>query len=309
MAQAKKLYDSLIIGGGPAGISAAIYLGRFNRSVLVIDAENTGRWHTHEINENYLGFPDGIPTITLRELGKKQAEKFGAVFVKDTIIETSVSQHHFVCRGATGTYQSKTLIIATGVTDNYPHFPALSECLGNSVFWCITCDGHKTIDKRVLIVGASEEALTTALQFLNYTHTITIVTNTDPGEWKISEELRARLRKHHIPVHEGKIIDVVSENGFLASVSLTNGETIPVDFLFNLQEARPNVELARQLGVATDAKGYILTENEQRTNVPRVYAAGDVTKAFAHQIVTAAHEGATAAQTANYELYHEYQKE
>jgi thioredoxin reductase (NADPH) len=305
----KKEYDCVIVGGGPAGISAAIYLGRFNRSVLVIDSENTGRWHTHEINENYLGFPDGIPTIRLRELGKQQAEKFGAVFIKDTVTVALKQQHHFICRGETGEYQAKTLLLATGVTDNYPQFPALKECLGNSLFWCITCDGHKTIDKHVLIVGASEEALTTALQFLNYTHKITIVTNTEPGEWKISDVLRERLQKHAIPVHEGKIAHVASDQGFIISVSLTTGEVLPTDFMFNLQEAVPNIDLARQLSVATDAKGYILTENEQRTNIPRLYAAGDVTKAFAHQIVTAAHEGATAAQTANYELYHSYQKE
>lgn len=302
------VYDCVIIGGGPAGISAAIYLARFNRRVLVVDSEATGRWKTHEINENYLGFPEGIATVKLRALGKEQAERFGAQFVTDTI-RSLEKNNHFLSQGDLTTYESRTVILASGVTDNYPPFDKSEECLGNSLFWCITCDGPKTLKKRVLIVGSSDEALTTALHFLTFTEHIAIVTNRESGNWTLSDEMKTRLSTHHIPVYEGKIATVISEQGKISEVTLAGGETIATDFVFNLQDAVPNSDLAKSLGVKTGRNGYILTDHEQRTNRDRFYAAGDVTKLFSHQIVTAAHEGATAATTANYDLYHAYQKE
>src|SRR5260221_14417402 len=115
-----KIYDTIIIGGGPAGLSAAIYLGRFLRSVLVID-DGDGRSTYPQINENYLGFPDGIAAIELRKLGKRQAEKFGTEFVSDEVEHIEGEFGKFIVK-AKEEYQAKTVIIATGVTDKFPLF-------------------------------------------------------------------------------------------------------------------------------------------------------------------------------------------
>ena len=149
-----KLYDCIIIGGGFAGISAAIYLARFNRSVTVIDS-GSGRWDTHEINENYLGFPNGIATKELRQKGIEQARRFSAEFISDTVQSIKKPSEIFICRGQENEYAAKTIILATGVVDNFPHFPNWREYVGRSLFWCITCDGYKTQNRKIVVIGKS----------------------------------------------------------------------------------------------------------------------------------------------------------
>ncbi|MDQ5951023.1 MAG: thioredoxin reductase, partial [Patescibacteria group bacterium] len=154
-----------------------------------------------------------------------------------------------------------------------------------------------------------KEAMTTALQFLNYTDQVMVVTNQDPGTVELDSAMLTKLASHTIPVYQGRITDVIGVNGIFEKITLSTGEELKTDFMFSLQGASPNSQLALSLGVEVNAQGYIMSDIEQRTNVSGVYAAGDVTKAFAHQIVTAAHEGAQAAQAINYDLYLPEQRE
>jgi thioredoxin reductase (NADPH) len=204
-------------------------------------------------------------------------------------------------------YQGKTIIIATGVSENYPQFDTWRDCLGKSMFWCITCDGYKTENKKVLVVGENNEAVLTALQLQQFTSKISFLTNCDEKSCEISNEYLKRLSIARIPIYYGLIANVRGKNGMLESVSTATQE-IKTEILFNQQEATPRNELAKQLGLRLK-QGYISVDEEQRTNIPFVYAAGDVTKQFAHQVVTAAHEGSMAAQSANYDLYSPEQKE
>ena len=305
------LYDCLVIGGGPAGASAAIYLARFNRSVLVLD-HGSGRSTTHEVNENYLGFPKGIAARRLRKLGREQAERFGAEFLDCRVEEAARSRAGYRVTAEDGReYAARTLILATGVTDKLPEFENkdVNQYFGRSLFWCITCDGHKARDARVAVVGADDQCATTALQFLNFTKHVVVITNRPPGESELSRKKRGHLKAANIRLYESRIGPIRGEDGFMRAVVLPDGRRLKVDYMFNQQGARPNSLLARRLGVKLDADGYIKVDNEQRTNVGKLYAAGDVTKAFAHQVVTAAHEGATAGQAANYDLYRPDQKE
>jgi len=304
------LYDCVIVGGGPAGISAAIYLARFNRSVIVCD-HGDGRWTTREINENYLGFPDGIAAMQLRELGRRQAERFGAAFADLFVQDVQRGEGAFTVRGDNGEACGRTIILATGVQDILPEFDNADarEYFGMSLFWCITCDGYKTRGARVAIVGNDDGAATTALQFLNFTDQIALITNAPHGACRINVRKRAGLEAAGIPLYEGTITTIEGSGGRMSAVDLDDGRRVELDFMFNQQGARPNAALARQLGIVCDPQGYVRVDNEQRTNVPFVYAAGDLTKEFAHQIVTAAHEGATAGTTANYDLYRPDQRE
>jgi thioredoxin reductase (NADPH) len=146
------------------------------------------------------------------------------------------------------------------------------------------------------------------MQFLNFTRHLTLVTNCPGDQCTLSAEVRARLKNAGIPVFEGPIDHVEGESGEMVAVVLEDGTRIETKFMFNQQGCTPRVELAKGLGVKLAENGYIAIDNEQRTNVPFVYAAGDVTKEFAHQVVTAAHEGATAGIAANYDLYAPEQK-
>ncbi|HZP57678.1 MAG TPA: NAD(P)/FAD-dependent oxidoreductase [Dehalococcoidia bacterium] len=303
-----ELYDCVIVGGGPAGLSAAIYLARFNRSALVLD-RGGGRWVTHEINENYLGFPDGIASRDLRDLGRRQAERFGARVLETAITSLRRTDGAFVADDGEAEFLGRTLILATGAIDLFPEFDALEACMGKSVFWCITCDGWKARDKRVAVVGATDAAAVTCMQFLQFTPQLAFVTNRPPGEAQVSPRRLRALHDAGIPFFEGAIAGIEETDGLIRALRLDTGARIEAHMLFNQQGSRPNSRLAQDLRVACTPHGWILTDDEQRTNVPMLYAAGDVTRLYAHQIVTAAHEGATAAQAANYDLYRPEQRE
>ncbi|HEX5480907.1 MAG TPA: NAD(P)/FAD-dependent oxidoreductase [Dehalococcoidia bacterium] len=304
----ERTYDALIIGGGPAGLSAAIYLVRFNRSVLVVDRGH-GRSTSHEVNENYLGFPEGIASTDLRERGREQARRFGAEFMADDVAAVAHDDGVFRATSERREYRARTLTFATGASDLFPDFELMRDYVGRSLFWCITCDGFKVRDQRVVVVGHDDDAAVTAMQLVNFTERVSFVTNRREGESDLSDEKRGDLARRDVPLYEGCIADVQGDDGMMHSVCLDDGRAIEADAMFNQQGATPNSALAQSVGVATSAHGWITCDVEQRTNIGRVYAAGDVTRMFAHQIVTAAHEGSMAGQAANYDLYDPDQRE
>lgn len=307
MAGMDEMYDTIVIGGGPAGLSASIYVARYNRSVVVIDS-NRGRWQSHEINENYLGFPKGIPARRLRELGRRQAERFGVRFVRSRVTSVRRVGDVFVAKAGRYRVQGRSVILATGVTDILPDIGNTEDYWGKTLFWCITCDGWKVRGARVVIVGKDDHAGIGAMQFLNFTDRLAVVTNCREEQCVISDEVRKRLDFAGIPIYTGPISHVEGENGIMRAVILEDGARIETDYMFNQQGSTPHVGLARGLGVRLADNGYIEADDEQRTNVSLVYAAGDVTRLFAHQVVTAAHEGAAAGISANYDLYRPEQK-
>lgn len=302
-----QVFDMIIIGGGPAGLSAAIYGSRYNRSVLVIN-RGIGRMDSHEINENYLGFPHGIPSRKLYDLGQQQAERFGAVFTADEITDIRRDNKIFHIVGKRGSYTGKTVILAIGVTDILPVFKDSKEYLGRSLFWCITCDGYKTRGKRIVIIGKDDHTAIVAKQFLNFTHDIVYISNCKKNEITLGSRQQKALKQAHIPVYRGNITKVNGKNGMVTSIVVDKNQEIPTDFIFSEQGSTPNNILAKKLGVKLNKEGFIITDIEQRTNIPFVYAAGDITEQFAHQVVAAAYEGAAAGIAANYDLYTPEQK-
>lgn len=303
--RAKKIFDSIIVGGGPAGLSAAIYLARYNRSALVIDA-GEGRSTSHEKNENYLGFPRGIPSQELRVRGCRQAKRFGAGFVVGRVTSVRTEPPGFAVRAGRRIFRGRTIILATGVIDRFPEIDEIEKYVGRSLFWCITCDGWKTRGKAIVIVGNADEAATTALQFLNFTPKVTVLTNDE--RIRITPKKQRDLARADIPLVRGTVKSIVAKGGMMRSLETSRGDEIHLDMMFSSLGSNPHVDLAKKMRLTLD-EGYIKTDIEQRTSRARVYAAGDVTKAFAHQIVTAAHEGATAAQAANHDLYERAQRE
>src|SRR5918911_4619665 len=172
------VYDCAIIGGGPAGLSAAVYMGRMRRGVVVID-DKVGRSTWHQVNRNYLGFPDGVHAIALRELGETQARRYGVSFVDARatgVEETGMGRsRRFTIATTAGDFIARTLILATGVRDNFPRFEGSDECIGKSIFWCIICDGYESIGKHVVVLGHGDRAAALALQLLVFTDQVTLV--------------------------------------------------------------------------------------------------------------------------------------
>lgn len=294
-------YEVLIIGGGPAGMTAALYAARYDRSVALFDvAEGRGRWH--QINYNYLGFVGGI---SARELGQRGREQIAAYPQITTIPQQidSIQRENdiFIARAGDMQWHGQTVILCTGTDDHWPQFEGWHEYVGRSMFWCITCDGYETIGKRIVIIGNSDEAACTAVQFTRLTDQITMLTNC--MDCNINQPFRKRLEQAGIPVITDEIDHVIGEGGYLQTLITTQGQRLDLERLFSLQGAAPRNALAKQLGVTVDAKGYIIVDTEQKTNVPGVYAAGDITCIHSHQFAAASHEGGQAASAANYYLY------
>jgi len=293
--------DAIIVGAGPAGLSAAIYLARYDRTCVVFDAGH-GRSTHHQINHNYLGFPGGVPATKLRELGKAQLAEYPQVdFEHHKVIDCKRVGDDFVAEGQFGSYTAKVVIICTGVLDHYPHFHGWEEYVGTSMFWCITCDGYSSKGKNILVIGHTNGAAGEAVQLSRFSNRLTLLTNSHANE--IEPRYIARLATFGIPVIHDKIERAKGADGRFEAVLTQGGLHIELDALFCTQGATPEVQLARDLGVNLFENGYIDTDIEQKTNIPGVYAAGDVTRIHSHQVTTAVHEGATAASAANYYLY------
>ncbi len=294
-------YEVMVIGGGPAGMSAALYLARYNRRVALFDTGH-GRSSWHQINHNYLGFPGGIAARDLRERGRQQLAEYEQVTILEHKIEALQRENkRFWATGQAGEWSSIAVILCTGVVDHYPHFDGWQEYVGRSMFWCITCDGFGCKDARVVVVGNNSDAACEALQLRRFTPHITIVT--DSAECAISDLFKERLRTAEIPLIHDTIVAAEGNEGTFHAITLSRGRRLELDQLFSQHGATANTKLARDVGVLVAETGFIHVDSEQKTNVAGFYAAGDVTRLHSHQVSTAVHEGGQAASAANYFLY------
>ena len=296
--------DTIVVGGGPAGLSAALCLARYNRSVLLFDTGH-GRSTHHQTNHNYLGFPDGVPTIGLRELGRAQLARYPRVKVlHHTILRAegdADSPSGFTVHTQSHAWSARTLLLATGVLDHFPHFHGWEAYVGRSMFWCIACDGYENRGREILVVGHTDAAAGEALQLHSLTDRVTLLTNSEHEE--ISPKYARRLDAAGIPVIHDHIAEAEGREGMFTAILTRGGRRLSLEAMFSIQGATPETALARQLGVKLADTGYIMVDTEQKTSIPGVYAAGDVTAIHSHQVSTAVHEGAQAAAAANYFLH------
>ena len=294
-------YEVLIVGAGPAGLSAALFLARFKRTVALFDT-GRGRSTWHQINHNYLGFPGGVAARKLRELGCQQLEEYPQVTPFEHKIEAMRREDdQFVAKSQAGEWRGQAVILCTGVLDHYPHFDHWEDYVGRSMFYCVTCDGYGCQGQRVVVLGNTNASASEALQLQRFTQHLTVLTNSN--ENLIQKKFEQRLDNAHIPLIHDKIETVIGHAGQFERIETKGGLIIPLDQLFNQQGATPETTLAEDLGVKLNSAGYMVIDTEQKTNVPGVFAAGDATRLHSHLVSTAVHEGATAASAANYYLY------
>jgi thioredoxin reductase (NADPH) len=297
-----KPWDAVIIGGGLAGLSASIYLGRAKREVLVIDeGKSMARWEPDV--QNYLGFPDGIAGEELVQCGHKQARNYGATFADDRVEELRRAPHGiFQAVGRNGVYEARRVLIATGVFHLPPQIPGVTECLGHSMFFCKDCDGFRCEGKRIGIFGWNDEAVEYALAMLLYSPCVFVFRNGREPRW--NPEHDRWLREYEIPVYAEKVVDVHHDDSFVRWLELESGVRVELDALFTTRGDVYHNHLARQLGAETNEDGELLVDARMETTVRGLYAAGCVTPANC-QMIIAAGQGATAGQAINRSLFEE----
>jgi thioredoxin reductase (NADPH) len=294
-------HEVIIIGGGIAGLSAAIYLGRAERDTLVIDSGHSmANWEPRVAN--YLGFPKGIGGEELLKYGRQQAAKHEVAFVRDEIKSVSAKKTGFVLRGRRKPYRTNRLLLATGIFHLPPKIPGVRECLGHSMFFCKDCDGYRVRGKRIAICGANNEAVEYALGMLHYSACVIVATNGEKPHW--SRKHAAWLKEYEIPVYSEKITDVEHRGCQVCTLSLKGGGEVKIDNIFTTRGDIFYTELAKSLGARIDHDGQIEIDQCMRTSVARLYAAGCVTPANC-QMIIAAGQGAAAAQAINRDLFEE----
>ena len=296
-----QIREVIVVGGGMAGLSAAIYLGRAQRDTLVIDSGHSmAKWEP--VVENYLGFPKGIGGVELLRSGCRQAKRHNVRFVQDEIKTASFKKAGFVLKGRKKTYRAKRLLLATGIFHLPPEIPGVTECLGHSLFFCKDCDGFRVRGKRIAIIGSNNETVEYALGMLLYSACVIVATNGKRAGW---DRRHARwLEEYEIPVERKSVTDVEHRKGRIRALHFAGGACVRIDFIFTTRGDIFHTGLAENLDAKLDADGQIEVDQCMRTSVAGLYAAGCVTPANC-QMIIAAGQGAAAAQAINRDLFEE----
>jgi thioredoxin reductase (NADPH) len=294
--------DIVIIGSGPAGLTAGIYASRSLLSpVLVTGNALGGQAATTSEVENYPGFPDSIGGMDLMQLMQQQAERLGTRIVMDEVVEVNLRQHPFVCRTYDKAYETKALIIATGVSPRLLGVPGEEEFKGRGVSYCATCDGFFYKDKRAVVVGGGDSALVEALYLTRFAQKVYVVHRRD--KLRAQKVIQERAFKNsRIEFVWDSVVTAVLGTDHVTGIRVKNVKTgaesvLEAEGMFSYIGNTPNTRLfTGQLEL--DDSGYIVTDRNMHTSVPGVFAAGDVQERTLKQIATAVGSGAMAAMEA-----------
>ncbi|MFW6048275.1 MAG: NAD(P)/FAD-dependent oxidoreductase [Candidatus Natronoplasma sp.] len=284
----EKIYDVVIIGGGPAGLSAAIYTSRAEFNTLVLDEENKLLEKVKRI-DNYFGFPEGISGSEILERGRKQAERFGTTILNSIALLIKIDGENYMVETAEETFRTKSLILAPGIQHKKPQLDEIEEYEGKGVSYCVTCDAPLFKGKKVGVLGAEDLALKEALELYEYTQNIKIFTNGRKIE--AGEGLKSKIKELQIPVEKSKITGVI-DGDTLSGLKLENGKE-RLDGLMIAEGTSGSLDFAKSLGITVEDNRLVVNK-DMFTGIPRVYAAGDCTGG-ARQIGAAVGEGAKAA--------------
>lgn len=288
----------MIVGGGPAGLTAAIYAARMGMKMLLLEsAAFGGRALLAPWIDNYPGFPEGLSGIDLIDKMVEQTKKFGVEtsFPAEALDISSVGQIKRIITRR-GEYQTSSIILATGTYNKRLQVPGENEFLGQGVSYCAVCDGPFFKRKVTAVIGSSDEALEDALYLSSLSKKVIIVTQ--QKEMVAPKNLMDAINeKTNIEVHEAKV-NSINGDGQVSSISVSdfNGRewAVSIDGIFISLGGAPLSGLAKKSGIMLDDKGCIIVDRRQSTNVEGIFAAGDCTCA-GMQIVTACGEGARAA--------------
>jgi len=297
--------DSCIIGEGPAGVTAALYLARSGASVHLVEQMTTGGQilQTAEL-ENYPGHPKGIKGYELADLFAAHLEGLS------TLTRSTASVSHV--EGQAGNFTvtmsngksitAKTVVVATGAKHRKLGLAREDELTGHGVSYCALCDGNFFRGRKVAVVGGGNAALEESLYLANIVDTIHLIHRR--GEFRARKEYQDRIlaMPNKVILHLDSAVTDLHGDSDLESVTVTNlktkaSETIPVEGLFVYVGFEPVTSFLPQ-DIAKDSAGFLVTDTEMRTSIPGIFAAGDIRSKLCRQVITAAGDGATAAQAA-----------
>ncbi len=289
------MYDVVVVGGGPAGLSAALMLGRCRRHVLVCDAGDPRNRKSRGLH----GFltRDGIPPLDLLALGREELQPYDIEFRPATVTGLTRRPHGFVVDADGASFEARAVLLATGVRDRLPDIPGIADCFGVSVHHCPYCDGWEFRDKRIAVVGVGASPAGLALSLRTWSHAITACINGS----RLSPAHRDQLRTHDVTVRPGRIERVEHDQGQMRRVVFADGSTLECDAMFFTGPQHQQCDLARSAGCEFNARGTVKTDLLGTTCVPGIYVVGDASRDVQFAIVAAA-EGAKAAVAINQHL-------
>ncbi len=291
--QNDSMYDVAVIGGGPAGLSASIWLSRYLHSVILIDSGDPRNWETRGIN-GFLGHP-GVRPAELRGMGRDSARELGVELV-DAVCERAVchDEEHFNLILDDGRkVDARRLLLAIGLKDVWPDIPGLEHIYGANAHVCPDCDGHECVDKKVVVIGKGRKAVGLALNLTTWTSDVIICTNGAPADFDL-DEYSEKLDALNIPVLESPVTCARHAGSKLQSIEFEDGLQLDVDKVFFAIGQYPADDLGAQLGCARDEGGHIIVDDSYRTSLRHCYAAGDIVPG-PQLAIAAASDGAIAA--------------
>jgi thioredoxin reductase len=302
------MHDAIIVGGGPAGLNAALVLGRACRNVIVIDSGRPRNRVAKEMH-GFIG-RDGTDPRQLLEDARREVRHYGIEVVHDEVVETCRLENGDTCGFSTSfsvttkggrKYKGRKILFATGICDDVPAIPGVEACYGISVHHCPYCDGWENKGKRLLAYGPEiRSAVGLAIALRGWSNRVTVMNN---GQL-LEREDELRLRRNGIAWCEGRVIEVLHHHGQLWGATLAGGEVVEADALFFNSGQRAHCALPVNFGCQFDDNGTVGTTRRQKTDHPGVFIAGDA-DGEVQLVIVAAAEGAVAALTMNRELQDE----
>lgn len=289
-----QIYDTIILGAGPAGMTAAIYAARYKLKTLVISKDIGGVANLAHKIENW----PGIVSITGQDLMqnfKKHVEALSVKIKQDEVVKLSEGFEILTSSGKT--FKSKSLILALGTVRRKLNIPGEDEFIGRGVSYCFTCDAVFFKNKTVCVVGGSNSAAMAALLLAEYSKKVYIIYRKDA--LRADPVLIERINKNKkIEILFNSAIAKIIGTKFVEKIVLKEGKEMPMEGVFVEIGGLPSTGLAKQINVKLDENNFIITDADMQTNVPGVFAAGDVTNTPLDQIITACGDGAKAAYSA-----------
>lgn len=298
------IFDTIIIGGGPAGLSAGLYASRSRMKTLIIErAKYGGQATTTDELENYPGSIEDCTGTSLSQRMRQQAEEFGTEFVKDEVLEVQLEGEVKSIKCRKGTYEAKTIIIATGATPRLGGFENELELRGRGISYCATCDADFFTDLDIAVVGGGDSAITEAIYLAKFGESVTVIHRRDALRAAKSLQEKA-FANPKIKFIWDSVVEAANGEEILESLTLKNVKTgevsdLEVNGCFVFVGYLPISELFKGK-VNMNSRGDIITDEEMRTNIPGVFAAGDIREKLLRQVITAAADGAIAATAAEH---------
>ncbi|MBW3011772.1 FAD-dependent oxidoreductase [Candidatus Woesearchaeota archaeon] len=295
------MYDAIIIGAGPAGLTAALYAGRYKMNVLVLGSLLGGVATEAHIVENYPGVKS-IKGPKLMEVMIKQVTDLGVEIKNQNVTEIKKIDNGFEVFTDEGNYEAKLLLLAVGTKRKKLDLPDEDKYMGKGISYCVTCDAPLFKDKKVGVIGGRDSAVKAALHLSEYAEKVYIIYRQDKLRAEPTLAEQAEKNPKIEMVYNSNVVELKG-NGFLEGVKLDTGVEMQLSGLIIEIGATPSIVIAKELGVAEDEQGYVIVDGKQKTNIQGAYAAGDITTASDKfkQIATAVGEGAVAA----FEMYKE----